>query len=303
MNLLLSILLILSALPLPGAVYSSNPIGQRLSLKDGMEGIGWELDVSEASSILYKDGVEESRTEHKDGLTIEISGGRTERTVFSPEGLVSERMVREGDDETLYSYFYADGDLSSVSISENGTLVKRIEYILTPSGRISSMYSPEQSIVGPDYFIYTLDGNTIRLDYLGNGRVDKTDLDNETSEYRLLDDGSWENTRIRGDEREVLTYDSSGRLIGRDNGKVLVSYSYSEEGALLSEIAESGNERTVTEYSGSGTRTIRYRDDVIVTERMEHPDSIEEIRYRDGKAEYRVIYDLDGKRILEVMRV
>ena len=149
----LALLCLLLPLPLSAAVFSSNSIGQEISPKEMLDGSGYELERDGGVSTLYLDGNPVMvRTESDEGYTVESEG--YEESVVISDGRRERSTIREGGRETSYTYFY-DGDrLSSVSISVDGELAKRIVYLDTASGTPAAFSGDISGYILPSCYIY-----------------------------------------------------------------------------------------------------------------------------------------------------
>ena len=292
----LILFLLLIPCSLGAAYFESNPIGQMLQPKDGLDGEGWEGESEDGRTVIYEDGViMRERVETDSGYTI-TEPGRTEEIVLGEGGRRISRTVTEDGTETSYTYFYDDGMLSSVSISENGELVRRIVYLNTPSGTLAGLSGDTQGFILPSYYVYESDGRAIQAAETSASWVPPVG-------YTLLEDGSWrEETEVDG-RSVVRIYSPDGRLISTEGSGVREEYRYREDGTLSSSIERRGNVSLVTEYDERGDTIAEYRyaGPVMETERHYLPSGeIEEIRYRDGVRRNRILFDSDGLRVKEV---
>lgn len=289
----LALLCLLLPLPLSAAVFSSNSIGQEISPKEMLDGSGYELEREGGVSTLYMDGNPVMvRTESDEGYTVESEG--YEESVVISDGRRERSTIREGGRETSYTYFY-DGDrLSSVSISVDGELAKRIVYLDTASGTPAAFSGDISGYILPSCYIYTLDGSVIRSD-------------NDSSwippmSYTLEENGNWREESTIDGRPVTKIYSPEGWLLSAEGSGVVEEYRYSDDGTLLSAIERRGRQSKVTRYAeGKAVSVSTYDGSALQSVRSDLDDgSIEEIRYEDGKPRARIIFDSDGLRIREV---
>ena len=294
MTVFLALLLLIPSF-LSAAVFDSNQIGQVIMLKDELEGQGWEGESDGDHTTIYLDGeVMREKTADETGYTLH-EPGRTERVVTDGDGQRLSCTVSENGSETVYTYFYEDDVLSSVSVSVDGVLERRIVYLNTPSGNLAGFAGDSSGFILPSYYVYEADGSAIRASEDSGGWEPPAD-------YVLMEDGSWrEESEVDG-RSVVRIYSPDGRLLSTEGSGVREEYSYDEDGVLLSSVERRGRSSTVRKYEdGRLVSESRFSGPVIENERHFLPDGrIEEIRYSGGTRRNRILFDSDGLRVLEV---
>ena len=289
------LLLLMLALPAPlfSAVFTSNSIGQQIALKDSLEGSGYELAVEDGRSVLYSDGnVVMEREESPDGYSL-ISDGYEERVTIE-DGQRTRCTISENGHETVYTYFYEDERLSSVSVSVDGQLARRIIYLDTASGTPAALAGDVKGYLLPSSYIDSIDGNVIR--------AEGSSVWTPPVSYVLQEDGSWkEESEIDG--RPVTRiYSPEGLLLSTEGNGILEEFRYDDDGSLISSIERRGRESTVTRYADGNISSISYYSGTDLSHVRTYLDSgeIEETRYEDGRPRAIIVFDSDGKRVKEV---
>ena len=212
---LLSIaLLFFLSLPLFPAAFLSNALGQDLGMIEMLTGSGYEGEENGSERVIYHDGeVIQRRIESEDGYTIEY-GDRTESVRLGENGERSEWTVEQGDRTETHTYFYTDDRLSSVSVSVDGELQRRLVYLETPSGTVAAITGTNDSYISPSFYLYENDGDAVKFTYYENGLVMREDLSDPSLSYTIEDDGSWKESRTLPDGTAMeKIYDTSGRLV------------------------------------------------------------------------------------------
>lgn len=296
------LLLLLSALLLPlysTEVYQSNMLGQRLNPKTELEGVGWEKTIEDSSEKLYLDGVLYSeKTIYVDGYEI-IDGSTVERVFHDEDGRIIRRVISNGDSKEEYNYFYQDGILSSYNyLSPDGTL-STVRYISSDSGKLLSFERDSRSYISNTFYVYELDGSLVRLEHGESGFDRSVNKDEFIVEY--LEDGGYR--EIWGDKE--YCYSPDGRLIKEKSPSAEIEYSYSADGTLLSSLTIEGDIKTESYYiDGRVAESAVYKNDVLESHFIYCIDGyVEEYRYIDGVAAYRLLYDRDGKRLMEIEKI
>lgn len=295
------LLLILSS-HLAAAPFLSNVLGQDLGSIDSLTGSGYEGERNGNTTTIYLDGsVIMTREDSENGYTIE-RGDVTESVVYGEDGKRVSWFSESPARSEVHQYFYnEDGTLSSLSVSVDGNLERRIEYLDTPSGSLAGTEGSLESYITPSFYVYTLDGNTIRYTYHDNGMVSRTDSSVPPAEYEEDEDGNW----IERRDGSIKVYSPEGLLLREEDGERTIQYEYDEDGVISSITESEGDERIVTAYSdGREEKRDEYIGDELVRTRRELDNGdIEEIRYRDGLAEYLIVFEGDGERVKRVERL
>lgn len=294
------VLFLLAASSLSAAAFQSNALGQDLGPLESVSGAGYEGFAEDGKTTIYLDGdVIREREENDNGYTI-TEEERKEAVVLDEDGRRLSWSVETPERTETHQYFYEDGRLSSVSVSIDGEMVRRIEYLETPGGTLAGTEGSLESYIAPSFYVYSLDGDTIRYTYHDNGMVTKEDSSLPPAEYETEESGNW----IERRDGVTRTYSPDGLLISEESGSTLTEYLY-EDGIVSEVTVTEGDKRLVTSYSdGKVSRTDEYNDGVIQKTRtfLDNGD-IEEIRYRNGEEEYLIVFEGDGERVKKVERL
>ena len=293
--------------PCSGEAFLSNALGHDLGAIEALTGTGYEGERNGGTTTIYLDGeAVRTRTEDENGYRI-VEGDTVEEVSYGSDGLRTEsRLITPGREE-VHTYFYSDdGSLSSVSVSVNGSLERRTVYLETPSGSLAGISGSGSAYIMPSFYQYELDGDTIRFSYHEDGRVIRENLSLGGIGYEVLDDGSWSETETLADGSiRVRVYAPDGRLSSLSENGVVTRYEYDESGNLISEISSEGSLETIRRYEDGSLSSIEEKRDGSTERVRTYLDSgdIEEIRYRDGKPEYSVLFGADGMRVKEIHRL
>ena len=305
-RLLLPSILLLVASPCFSEAFLSNALGQDLGAVEALTGEGYEGERDGTATRIYLDGeVIRTRIEDDGGYTVE-SGDEREIVRLNEDGSRSSWTLSTPEHEEIHTYFYDDGRLSSMSVSVDGVLERRIIYLDTPSGALSGFSGTYDAYLSPDFYLYQLDGGSVRLTYHGDGRVTRSDASMEEASYEVEEDGSWKETQILPDGSERISiYSPDGRLERVEEGGSVVSYGYDEDGELVLETRTEGSSENRIHYEdGRISSTEELSDGIMIKERHHRADGgIEEIRYRNGKPEYSILFEGDGVRVKEIRRL
>ena len=267
-----------------------------------MTGSGYEYLAEDEVTTLFHDGEAiMEKTEFENGYTITRPESR--ETVIAGENgeRLSWTMERNGERET-HHYFYDDsGRLSSLSVSVNGEIKRRIDYLETPQGTLAAIEGDLESYVSPSFYVYTLDGESIRFDYHENGMVTRSSSLEAPKEYEISDDGLWIETDENGRKR---TYDGDGRLIRDEEGSIIREYSYDGEVLQTMTVTEGENTFRTSYENGKAVGRDEYSAGTLIkSRRFGNGEEIEETRYKDGKPEYLIVFDGDGRKVKRVERL
>lgn len=276
--------------------YKSNPLMQKLDALTSLTGESWELEAfDDGREVLYLDGVEECvKTPTERGYVL-TRDGESEEFSFDGKG----RLVSWSDqnvDETLS--YDEKGMLTSRRInSKDGTLIELLFYGYGGDGTLLEITSDGRCyLVLDDGLSYKID-DVERNVYLDSPVLLSSDISDGEIDFSFSDDGSF---TIESDGKRDY-YDSTGVLVRREDGDVLLSYSYID-GILSSVTMERGNERIVRHIDEGGRVDLEdvYLDgELSRTIRLIEDGTFYEVRYADGKGYAYVHYDRDRRRILE----
>ena len=277
-----------------GSVWNSNALGQKLSIKEAQDGIGWERVDSEGVSTLYYNGnVEKVRTEYPDGYE-EKSREESIRYFFGEEGELVRKIIKSEDGTEEYNYFYSGSLLSSFSRSVDSIVVENTEYIRTPDGVVLALIKNGN----PMYF------STSAIYEMVDGSLETFTMEEEEEKREKVwnDDGGYSENKKEDGVLFTYTYDGNGRLVEKKSELSLITYSYSEDGSLKETQEENSEGRIKTEYKNGKLSAIYSYTSSLVLKSIRKPLSdgtYEETRYIDGVPRYIFHFDRDGERILE----
>lgn len=293
---------------LSAEAFLSNALGQDLGELETLTGTGYEGERDGGDVTIYLDGeVIRKRIATDDGYIIEY-GDTIERVSLNDSGERREWSLSTPEREETHLYYYdEDGSLASVSVTVNGELERRVVYLETPGGRLAGITGSGEAYIFPSFYLYENEGDVIRFTYHPGGPVIREDLSAENPPlYEIEDDGSWKETSLMADGRErVRVYNSSGLLVEESADGSVTEYIYDDEGVLLQKNTVDGSIE-INEIYADGHLSSRVEIEDGITQKERHylaTGEIEEIRYRDGKAEYRILFDGDGVRVREIERL
>lgn len=292
----------LISIPVFGGAYASNALCQNLGEIPALTGSGYEYLAEDGVTTLFHDGEAiMEKTEFENGYTITRPESRETVLVGENGERLSWSMERNGERET-HHYFYDDsGRLSSLSVSVNGEIKRRIDYLETPQGTLAATEGDLESYVSPSFYVYTLDGESIRFDYHENGMVTRSSSLEAPKEYEISDDGLWIETDENGRKR---TYDGDGRLIRDEEGSIIREYSYDGEVLQTMTVTEGENTFRTSYENGKAVGRDEYSAGTLIkSRRFGNGEEIEETRYKDGKPEYLIVFDGDGRKVKRVERL
>lgn len=293
-RLLLSLLLLTLALAFLSAdIYRSNCLGQKLERRSSLTGKGYELTTGERTVLLLDGKTVWSKVELPDGYE-KTEGDLTERVILE-EGKPIRRILSAPDHREEYNYFYDGRLLSSCNYAVDGELVTRYDYLRTSDGRlVGYIQDTEDSYyLSPDYYIYTLDGETLLLT---STSLEEAEVISD-KELQQNADGGYTET-IGNISR---TFDKQGRLVKVEDGVERTEYIYSDKGVLTLLRTTNAEGVVLTEYeNGKAILSSEYTLDgtLKTTSRILEDGTIEETRYQNGVPRYRFHFDRDGKRII-----
>ena len=146
-KLLFPLCFILLCSPCHSEAFLSNALGQNLGAIPALTGSGYEGESEDGRTVIYHDGsVIKTRQDTEDGYVISY-GDTTESVRLGDDGERLEWRLETPERAEVHTYFYEDGRLSSVSVSINGELRRRIVYLDTPSGSLSAITGSSDSYI------------------------------------------------------------------------------------------------------------------------------------------------------------
>lgn len=274
-------------------VYKSNALAQKIEEVDSLSGLGWELEDADGERKLYLDGnLYSTRKELPDGYEI-ISESSSERSFIDENGRVIRRIIEKGGNKEEYNYFYEDGKLISYTYSLNGELIKKVDYIFAGKS-LASLSGENRAFFVDNYYVYE-DGEDKHIVTFDDA-VDERDV---KKDYSVTEEGKL----VEIIDGITFTYSKDGRIESEVGDNYSVFYTYSDEGALLRKESVKGSTKEVENYKDSLLDYLEIYDNGVLSKtRKTLPDgAVEEIRYISGSPRYKLIFDLDGRRLKEVI--
>ncbi len=291
-KILLSLILLFLLFPLSAEAYKSNALGQKMEKIDERSNIGWEREDREDETIIYKDGVTIRETKYfSDGWNI-FEENSSERVFIDEKSRVVRRIITKPDSVEEYNYYYDDKAMLSYIYSYNEEIVRKVDYILAGNKAVG-FDGTNSALFDNNAIVYNIDGKSVKADL--------AHLEPESLFIPEFD----QDKLVQEKDGRVYAFDKNGRLVEERDGNSYIFYSYSGSGELVRKrYLEGGNSR-VEEYENSVlVKTTYFENNVITkTKRTLPSGDIEEIRYISGVAKYRMIFDVDGKRLKEVTKL
>ena len=302
---LLAILLLALPMPLWAAIWQSNALMQPLAVLEGEPDGGWWLVEEGSQRRLYYEGQLVATEDRSDG-TLVRSGVDTEVTItFSGGRPVDE--VRE--DGTRLSYTYrADGTLDSILTTHSDGTSSLTVYDFSPITGLSAVWR----IDGDGVWLFSADTVAWKEED-GYHSVELTALQNSgdalaSGEAEVGEDGSV--SLVEETEEGILTsvYNPSMRLSSRTlsgaDGLVIwrEDYEYDSSGDLFF-MSRSADGRRVDSYyvDGELVQSVLLASGLVEEVRIHLQDGRQYVEYyRQGEPYARVLYDLDGLRVISL---
>lgn len=302
---LLAILLLALTMPLWAAIWQSNALMQPLAVLEGEPDGGWWLVEEGSQRRLYYEGQLVATEDRSDG-TLVRSGVDTEVTItFSGGRPVDE--VRE--DGTRLSYTYrADGTLDSILTTHSDGTSSLTVYDFSPITGLSAVWR----IDGDGVWLFSADTVAWKEED-GYHSVELTALQNSgdalaSGEAEVGEDGSV--SLVEETEEGILTsvYNPSMRLSSRTlsgaDGLVIwrEDYEYDSSGDLFF-MSRSADGRRVDSYyvDGDLVQSVSLASGLVEEVRIHLQDGRQYVEYyRQGEPYARVLYDLDGLRVISL---
>lgn len=302
---LLAILLLALPMPLWAAIWQSNALMQPLAVLEGEPDGGWWLVEEGSQRRLYYEGQLVATEDRSDG-TLVRSGVDTEVTItFSGGRPVDE--VRE--DGTRLSYTYrADGTLDSILTTHSDGTSSLTVYDFSPITGLSAVWR----IDGDGVWLFSADTVAWKEED-GYHSVELTALQNSgdalaSGEAEVGEDGSV--SLVEETEEGILTsvYNPSMRLSSRTlsgaDGLVIwrEDYEYDSSGDLFF-MSRSADGRRVDSYyvDGDLVQSVSLASGLVEEVRIHLQDGRQYVEYyRQGEPYARVLYDLDGLRVISL---
>lgn len=277
-----------------GSVWNSNALGQKISEKERIEGVGWErVDEGDVSTLYYEGKVEKTRMTLKDGYE-EKSESESLRIFINEEGDIVRKVLESEKGSEEYNYFYSSSLLSGYTYSLEGAVVETCEYLRTPDGVVLGLVKDKNPIFFSGDRVYeTVDGS-----------LETFFIDEEEKERNIewKEDGGYIEVKRENGGSVEYTYDGNGRLVSKESPDSLISYFYNSEGSLIKTREERKDEIWETEYRDGKVYSTSIYDPsfLLKSVRVTLSDgTYEETRYIDGVKRYVFYLDKDGERILE----
>lgn len=277
-----------------GSVWNSNALGQKISAKERIEGVGWErVDEGDVSTLYYEGKVEKTRMTLKDGYE-EKSESESLRIFINEEGDIVRKILESEKGSEEYNYFYSSSLLSGYTYSLDGAVVETCEYLRTPDGVVLGLIKDKNPIFFSGDRVYEM----------VDGSLETFFMDEEEKERNIewKEDGGYTEVKRENGGSVEYTYDGNGRLVSKEGPDSLISYFYNSEGSLIKTREERKDEIWETEYRDGKVYSTSIYDlsFLLKSVRVTLSDgTYEETRYIDGVKRYVFYLDKDGERILE----
>ncbi len=279
-----------------GSVWNSNALGQKISTKERIEGVGWErVDEGDVSTLYYEGKVEKTRMTLKDGYE-EKSESESLRIFINEEGDIVRKVLESEKGSEEYNYFYSSSLLSGYTYSLEGAVVETCEYLRTPDGVVLGLDKDKNPIFFSGDRVYEM----------VDGSLETFFIDEEEKERNIewKEDGGYIEVKRENGGSVEYTYDGNGRLVSKESPDSLISFFYSSEGSLIKTREERKDEIWETEYRDGKVYSTSIYDPsfLLKSVRVTLSDgTYEETRYIDGVKRYVFHLDKDGERILEAL--
>ena len=277
-----------------GSVWNSNALGQKISEKERIEGVGWErVDEGDVSTLYYEGKVEKTRMTLKDGYE-EKSESESLRIFINEEGDIVRKVLESEKGSEEYNFFYSSSLLSGYTYSLDGAVVETCEYLRTPDGVVLGLIKDKNPIFFSGDRVYEM----------VDGSLETFFMDEEEKERNIewKEDGGYIEVKRENGGSVEYTYDGNGRLMSKESPDSLISYFYNSEGSLIKTREERKDEILETEYRDGKVYSTSIYDlsFLLKSVRVTLSDgTYEEIRYIDDVQRYVFHLDKDGERNLE----
>lgn len=309
---MLFLLILLLNANLFATTYSSNAIGQKIAPIEALVGSGYEVEEDGNVTTLYLDGKTLEQTIIQDDVKTIRRGDRVE-SIKTEDGHIVYRSVQDGDEQSETFYEWDDDSLLRKRNVKNGEMESIITYImdnevllgyqevllddkkLTFINQKRLGYTLEDSLKGE--VINHYDNLIFKSEFSSSEEIKAPVIEEKEDKIILTD--------VKGDESTKTTYEKSGLIVEKEkkvNDDVVkhTSYSYDDERAIKEEVTEEGDKKIVSSYSGGKLEKVTtYLNDELFSIRY-YDAEIYEIRYKNGKPFARLLYDEDGKSLLEL---
>ena len=277
-----------------GSVWNSNALGQKISTKERIEGVGWErVDEGDVSTLYYEGKVEKTRMTLKDGYE-EKSESESLRIFINEEGDIVRKVLESEKGSEEYNYFYSSSLLSGYTYSLDGAVVETCEYLRTPDGVVLGLIKDKNPIFFSGDRVYEMVDGSLETFFM--------DEEEKERDIEWKEDGGYIEVKRENGGSVEYTYDGNGRLVSKESPDSLISYFYNSEGSLIKTREERKDEIWETEYRDGKVYSTSIYDPsfLLKSVRVTLSDgTYEETRYIDGVKRYVFHLDKDGERILE----
>lgn len=277
-----------------GSVWNSNALGQKISAKERIEGVGWErVDEGDVSTLYYEGKVEKTRMTLKDGYE-EKSESESLRVFINEEGDIVRKILESEKGSEEYNYFYSSSLLSGYTYSLDGAVVETCEYLRTPDGVVLGLVKDKNPIFFSGDRVYEMVDGSLETFFM--------DKEEKERDIEWKEDGGYIEVKRENGGSVEYTYDGNGRLVSKESPDSLISYFYNSEGSLIKTREERKDEILETEYRDGKVYSTSIYDlsFLLKSVRVTLSDgTYEETRYIDGVKRYVFYLDKDGERILE----
>ena len=280
------ILSLVTLFSISALTYTSNALGQKISLVKEIAATGYSLEEKGDVEVLYLDGKAIRRTGRvRTGDDIietetEMDGGRTVTRVYS-KGLLTTESDSDGN---VTNYGYVDGHLAFCSRGTDSQ-VTDITFFLRSSADGSLMAVREGESVRFVSDSYTFQDDELLQQIAADLVVG--------GDYEVLEDGS-----IRyGKNGTVFVYSPSGLLKSVEQDGVLSEYYYEDRTLAWIETTD-GAIRSVENYrDGKAFEKLVYENEVLVSLTEYRTGGNVQYLYRDGRKIATVYYRQDNRTV------
>ena len=277
-----------------GSVWNSNALGQKISAKERIEGVGWErVDEGDVSTLYYEGKVEKTRMTLKDGYE-EKSESESLRIFINEEGDIVRKVLESEKGSEEYNYFYSSSLLSGYTYSLDGAVVETCEYLRTPDGVVLGLVKDKNPIFFSGDRVYEMVDGSLETFFM--------DEEEKERDIEWKEDGGYIEVKRENGGSVEYTYDGNGRLVSKESPDSLILYFYNSEGSLIKTREERKDEIWETEYRDGKVYSTSIYDPSLLLKSVRvtlSDGTYEETRYIDGVKRYVFHLDKDGERILE----
>ena len=268
--------------------FESNALFMRLGEKEALDGVRYELEVSDEAETLYLDSEEVERRIYGDSGYKVIKDGKEREYVLDEQGRIVEEIY---DGFIRRNYYSGDGLLLTSVLSDGDEIVDSSSYYYDSSDSILRVDTLNSSYIFSDdgfYFSTPTEDSSYILENMRSAIKG-------SSTVSINSDGS---LSVSEDDGLIRTYDVNGLLIFEEGDDYEVSYLYDANGELERIERRDGRVYTISEYKDGVLESLSEYIDGTISRIITYTDGIREIRYKDGLEYAEVLYDDDKSTII-----